>query len=213
MSIYDTSKKIYTIFIAGLQSLPVCNSSYQAPRWFWIRDKEASANRDIRDNSLVPIVLQGTAGDVEMGHHLLDRQIAFAQQQRFDFCNKFVGCLHYSAHILRLPVTIRHTSRVLLLAALCCGTKIKRSRMWLTYKIVCFNLRNLAQQKRSFEKDLLERKTTLEPFVVSLYVSICSGEFSFLRSLPCSVYFAPQCISMLQYKSTIYFLILKNIGL
>lgn len=55
-------------------------------------------------------------------------------------------------------ITLRHTEKVLLLAASCYGTKTKRSRISLIYRIVCFALRNIAQQKRSSEKDLVSGK-------------------------------------------------------
>ena len=54
--------------------------------------------------------------------------------------------------------TIRHTEKVLLLAVFCYGTKTKRPRIFLIYRVVCFNLRNIAQQKRPFEKDLTSGK-------------------------------------------------------
>ena len=60
-------------------------------------------------------------------------------------------------------IVFRHTEKVLLLAVFCYGTKTKRSCMWLTYRIVCFVLRNLAQQKRSSEKDLVSGKRDSDP--------------------------------------------------
>ena len=54
--------------------------------------------------------------------------------------------------------TIRHTEKVLSAASFCCGTKTKRFRIFLIYRIVCFNLRNIAQQKRPFVKDLSSGK-------------------------------------------------------
>lgn len=47
-------------------------------------------------------------------------------------------------------------------------------------------------------------KPKTEPSVSFFYVSICSGEYSFFRSLLRSVRFAPRCISMLQRKDMIY---------
>ena len=59
--------------------------------------------------------------------------------------------------------TIRHTEKVLSAAATCYGTKTKRFRISLIYRIICFNLRNIAQQKRSFEKDLVSGKRDSNP--------------------------------------------------
>lgn len=55
-------------------------------------------------------------------------------------------------------IVFRHTEKVLLLAASCYGTKTKRSRISLIYRIVCFLLCNLTQQKRPSEKDLVSGK-------------------------------------------------------
>ena len=54
--------------------------------------------------------------------------------------------------------TVRHTGRALSSASSCYGIKTKQFCIFLIYRIVCFNLRNLAQQKRPFEKDLLSGK-------------------------------------------------------
>lgn len=55
-------------------------------------------------------------------------------------------------------IVFRHTEKVLLLAVFCYGTKTKQSRISLICRIIRFMLRNLAQQKRSFEKDLVSGK-------------------------------------------------------
>lgn len=53
---------------------------------------------------------------------------------------------------------LRHTEKVLLLAVFCYGTKTKRSRISLIYRIIRFMLRNLAQQKRPFIEGPLSGK-------------------------------------------------------
>ena len=63
---------------------------------------------------------------------------------------------------------LRHTEKVLLLAVFCYGTKTKRSRISLIYRIVYFLLCNLTQQKRPFIKGPRERKTGLGPATSTL---------------------------------------------
>ena len=59
--------------------------------------------------------------------------------------------------------TIRHMRKMLPSAIFCYDTKTKRFRISLIYRIVCFALRNLAQQKRSSEKDLVSGKRDSDP--------------------------------------------------
>ena len=60
-------------------------------------------------------------------------------------------------------ITLLHTEKVLLLAVFCYGTKTKRSCISLICRIIRFILRNLAQQKRPFEKDLVSGKRDSDP--------------------------------------------------
>ncbi len=66
--------------------------------YFGFGIKERSADCGIGHDSLIPIVLQSAAGDVEMGHYLLGGQIAFARQGRSDLGDQFVRRLRGEAH-------------------------------------------------------------------------------------------------------------------
>ena len=76
--------------------------------------------------------------------------------------------------------TIRHTRRMFPAATFCYGTKTKRSCISLIYRIVCFELRNLAQQKRSFEKDLVSGKRKLNLSFLSVMYQYVPAKFRYL---------------------------------
>ena len=59
--------------------------------------------------------------------------------------------------------TLRHTEKVLLPAVFCYDTKTKRSCISVICRIIRFMLRNLAQQKRPSEKDLVSGKRDSDP--------------------------------------------------
>ena len=59
--------------------------------------------------------------------------------------------------------TLRHTEKVLLPAVFCYDTKTKRSCISVICRIIRHMLRNLAQQKRPSEKDLVSGKRDSDP--------------------------------------------------
>lgn len=73
--------------------------------------EERSADCGIGHDSLIPIVLQGAVGDVEMGHYLLGSQIAFARQERSDLGDQFVRRLRGEAHGFEQLFVVYHIAR------------------------------------------------------------------------------------------------------
>lgn len=76
-------------------------------------------------------------------------------------------------------ITLRHTEKVLLLAVFCYDTKTKRSRISLIYRIICFASRNLAQQKRPSEKDLVSGKRDSIMYFLSVMYQYVTANFQF----------------------------------
>ena len=66
--------------------------------------------------------------------------------------------------------TLRHTEKVLLPAVFCYDTKTKRSCISVICRIIRFMLRNLAQQKRPSEKDLVSGKRESVHRLSTLYI-------------------------------------------